>query len=319
MNLLPSALAGMDQPTVDGINTFVVAHAAREAGLKVALSGIGGDEIFGGYSSFKDVPAVARFKKLHLPTSAASSMLYDSAPSARKIAKISEGLDAPDDVASIWLARRRIFSSRQMKDILRTQPEDRSNWFSGVSQQRLSQLRKISAGLNLGDAVSRLELNGYTEPMLLRDGDFMGMANSLEIRAPFLDLNFSRLALQVPADKRLSRVTPKHYFVQTLGDSLSTTVTSRAKQGFVLPFERWMLAGMKASVDTAIQQLASVCPILDANACHQIWDDFQRSPRNVGWVRPWSLFVLSNFLAEHRLEVHNYAVQLPDSSATAHP
>jgi len=306
--LLPAATAAMDQPTVDGINTFAVARAARNAGLTVALSGIGGDELFGGYTSFRDVPAALRYRRLSmLPNNIASSLLYGLDPTSRRSAKICELLDAPSDVAALWLARRRIFSSRQLGSLLGSGKH--GAWQSGMDSERLDDLRTAATCSEVGDAISQLELKGYMEPMLLRDSDYMGMANSLEIRAPFLDINFSRQSLEIAAGKRLARTTPKQYFVEQLAEWLPKEVTDRPKQGFVLPLERWMLGSLRQSVDQAIGNLTSSCSLINPEVALRYWVEFQKRPQAVGWVRPWSLYVLSNYLTTHQLSVENSRIQ----------
>ncbi len=187
LRLLPRALSAQDQPTVDGVNTFVVSRAARDAGLTVALSGLGGDELFGGYPSFRDVPRALRWRSL---LGGLGPLLGRAAegffpPFHRQPAKIADLLQAPPELADMYAARRRLFSPFQCAKLYPGfAPSPRSSF--GIDSH--------AADLHPLDRVSLLEQTFYMRNQLLRDSDSMSMACSLEIRVPFLDADFVETA-----------------------------------------------------------------------------------------------------------------------------
>jgi asparagine synthase (glutamine-hydrolysing) len=297
--LLPRALEAMDQPTGDGINTFLVSHAAKLAGIKVVLSGIGGDELFGGYSSFRDVP---RFLPLQRVTpklrKRMSSLLALADPFSRTPAKMIDLLDAPDGIVSLYLARRKAFSSRQVAALAPTLVDGR--WCAGVGEASLRALERLVAGRHPFDAVSLLELTCFMREMLLRDADVMGMSRSLEIRLPFLDSEFASRALALPSETRRPGRFPKQRFTHAIDDLLPRATARRRKQGFELPFKEWMLSDLRTQVKDGIEALARR-KVFDGTRVRALWDKFLLRPDEVGWFGPWSLFTLGGYLERHRL------------------
>lgn len=286
---LHGALAAQDQPTFDGINTYIVSRAARAAGLTVALSGLGGDELFGGYAPTRDVPRALRLRRRLGPLARPLGRALGALTPAwsRSASKRADLLTAAPAVGELYAARRRIFSPSQVARLWPSAPG--APLPLGLEEAGL-------ASLEPRDAVCRMEASFYMRSQLLRDSDVMGMAASLEIRVPFLDLEFAGLAWNAGAEWR----DGKRRFVQALGGLLDPEIQSRPKRGFTLPFEAWMQGPLRTEVESG---LAALPAPLSAAAAMDLWRRFLSSPTKTGWTRPWALFVVSAYLGRHGLLV----------------
>ncbi len=238
---LSAILDAMDLPTIDGINTWFVAKAAHEAGIKVALSGLGADECFGGYPSFTDVPRSVHWLR---PLSAIPGLgrLVRRGLSAAMAAGVrlppkAAGLvQYGGDWAGAYLLRRSVYMPWELDELL-----DPALVADGL--RRLAPLSHIAAALHgarpLGDfdRVSALETALYMRNQLLRDADWAGMAHGVEIRVPYVDPCF--LAALPPGDV-LARLNAKDAVAELLQPPLPTAVRERRKTGFVTPVGRWL-------------------------------------------------------------------------------
>ena len=296
VELARRALDGMDQPTIDGVNTFVVSCAAREAGLKVALSGLGGDELFGGYrGTFSDPLRLLSLKRKAGPlVSQIGAGLLRLTGNGRRSAKIVDALIAPDGLLTAYLVRRRLFTSRQIQRMYPTVGQ--SGWYRGIPSEQFEFLDSLILDRNTHDALGLMEMEQYMGQQLLRDADTMGMANGLEIRVPFLDADFASLALHLPSSSRMPGVEPKHRFVEAIRHWLPPENIARPKQGFSLPFENWMLGELREDVCSGVDEAIRLLPSGTGSSIHKLISDFYRNPDRVGWARPWALFVLGRYL-----------------------
>lgn len=229
--------AAMDQPTIDGANVYLVAKAARAAGLKVALSGLGGDELLAGYPSFRQLPSTA---KLLAPSAAAPALgrglRMISAPLVKRMTspKYASLMEYGGSIGGAYLLRRGLFMPWELPDLM---PAETVR--EGLARLNTeSRLAETVAGLRGGRAkVTMLEATWYMRNQLLRDADWAGMAHSLEIRVPLVDAELYRAALP------LLLAAPGERKAETLGMlglALPDELLNRRKTGFTVPLRDWL-------------------------------------------------------------------------------
>jgi len=287
----------VDQPCVDGLNTYLIARAVRQAGITVALSGLGGDELFGGYSTFRDV---ARFRRVAPLTSAVPASWTRRAVnlvlrrSSRRVRdKLEEMLALPPDTLRIYLHRRRVISDRLLRELGHAPP------LAGLDPSYLP-LEAVGEAAPVGDdlvaAVSRCESVYYLRNTLLRDTDANGMASALEIRPPLLDRRVMDLAYRIPGDQRQpARRPPKHLLRRAFPDLIGPEVLSLRKRGFWLPIHRWMAGPLRPRCEASLDQLRTSGLVRSAGV-DAIWQRFLAAPEPFGWAAPWVLVVVGSYL-----------------------
>lgn len=293
LEMLPDAIAALDQPTMDGINTFVVSKAVKNAGVTVALSGLGGDELFGGYPSFKRALKFA-------------SMPETSKRVLRAVAGVGKHtLNGSVQRHKFWQLAGSSGSPREVYEISRALFANGS--FAGISGKGngFAPLNEDVDNRDVVNRISQLELQGYMANTLLRDTDVMSMAHSLEVRVPFVDAKVVDYALSLPGEWKLDQRqngVPKPLLADALSDLLPRDFLARKKMGFTLPFEKWMQGRMRAEIETVF---ASDDLLVEAglvvSEVHDLWRRFLHAPRAVGWTRPWSLFVLARWCQVNRV------------------
>jgi len=235
--LWPKVLAAMDQPSVDGVNTYVVSRVAHEAGFKVVLSGLGGDELFGGYVSFRDVPAwarrahaLARFPGLPAAWNALTRRFGRSRP------KLSGLLRYGSSIPGAYFIRRGIFLPEELPGILGENLAVAGLLESDPVLAAQAAIGSAPAANDPWIAVHLMESTLFMRNQLLRDSDWASMAHSLELRVPFVDI---RLRDQIAAlEFEPARRAGKGAIARVCAPELPAAVASRAKTGFTIPIAR---------------------------------------------------------------------------------
>ena len=296
------ALNAMDLPTIDGINTYFVSERTRRAGVKVVLSGLGGDEIFAGYSSFRTVPRMERFAAAwrHIPgamRNPLASAIAAVAPSSDRNRKLAAlGRDRGAIVHPYFLSRM-LFTPGQQNELL---PEVNSNSATFLcAEKALTETLSRAQSLDPINRVSYLEARCYMLNTLLRDSDFMSMAHGLEVRVPLIDHRLAARVLALPGLWKLNSGTPKPLLVKALGGQLPDQIVHRRKQGFTLPFEHWLRDALRPVVEESLRKIGDgvLGNLVSERAVWSVWQDFLEG--RTSWSRPWSLYVLQSWCERH--------------------
>jgi asparagine synthase (glutamine-hydrolysing) len=281
------AVEKLDLPSVDAINTYVVSRAVASHGVKVALSGLGGDELFGGYASFRDVPRLKFIARLPR--------------SLRRLCGIGRGLGdrladmpATTDAVQLALWRRRFFTDKMI-----------------ATAELPNVVEPLECPVGLPDDYARIswaELTGYMRRMLLRDADQMSMAVSLELRVPFLDHELVEYVLGLPVSVKQAYSGTKGLLVEACRDLLPPSIYDRPKAGFVLPMRAWMLGPLGSYVEEGLREAVSRGLVPQAFTS-ELKEAFRQD--KLHWTRLWSLVVLGQFAKRqelHRIPNENTAV-----------
>ena len=290
IGLLPSALEAMDQPTMDGVNTYVISKAVKEAGITVALSGLGGDELFAGYPSFRRARQLRRMailpQQLRRSASVLGRALSNGWVRHRKFWDLVESDCSP---YAVYAISRELFAPAEIRALLR-QTSLRSAPYS------------CNGMTDIINSVSTHELKGYMANTLLRDTDQMSMAHALEVRVPFLDPRVAQYVLGLPGEWKVDGRRPKPLLLDALGDLLPEEVWRRPKMGFTLPFERWMRSGLEAELEGALLGKRDLTRLgMNSDYVQVVWDSFKRNARQEPWSRTWALYVLNRWCSSNSL------------------
>jgi asparagine synthase (glutamine-hydrolysing) len=290
---LHHALSGMDSPSGDGINTYVVAKAIKQHGIKVALSGAGGDELFAGYPIFSQWLNIQQKKWLWKMPGVCRSLIAglqggnsSKALRTRQMLKLPQG-----DIASVYPVLRQVM------------PDALINKLTGLTTGRTSLnmlLQQNSEAMNalpLLSQVTAAEYFGYTQHTLLKDTDQMSMAVALEVREPFFDHELIEYVLQVP--NALKKPTyPKSLLVESLNGLLPDEIVHRKKQGFLMPWAVWMKNELRGFCEEKINGMASRS-FINGQALAKYWQRFLKGDQQVRWAELWLFIVLENWLAQN--------------------
>jgi len=297
---IADALGAMDLPTMDGVNTYFVSREARKAGVKVALSGLGGDEVFAGYSSFRTVPRMERFAQwwkhvpgaVRSPLASAFASLARESDQNRKLASLVRG---NGHILHPYFLSRMLFTLGQ-RDLLFPPGAQ----VADVAAESLNLNLKRARPLDAVNRVSYLESRCYMLNTLLRDADFMSMSQGLEVRVPLIDHRLAKVVLALPGRWKLNGV-PKKLLVGALEGSLPEEIVHRPKRGFTLPFEHWMRQELRSEIEPVLAakriEAGPLSGLLDGGRVQQVWNDFLRGI--ISWSRPWSLYVLQRWCELH--------------------
>lgn len=225
-NSLPAIISAMDLPSSDGINTWFISKIAKGAGLKAVLSGLGGDELFGGYPSFDRMKMVIYLQGM--PNASLRAGRFSGLKQLKRLPYLS----IPGIKGKYLFLRGQYIPSEIARQL---NMDERQVWRILEDQPSLPDIHYLSQK----NQASWMELNMYMQNQLLRDSDVMSMAHGIEIRVPFLDADFIRLALQISSPLKYA-ASGKQLLIDAFSDVLPQEIYKRPKMGFAFPFKEWM-------------------------------------------------------------------------------
>ena len=266
--LFANFLRVADQPSIDGLNTLAVSKFARDRGMKVVLSGLGGDELFAGYPSFDEVPRLAGWNRalsLTGPLRRAAGRGIERTASDPRWRRVGDLLSQPPDLFSAYTTFRGVFTRAEARRLVERYTT------AGATPLCLPHAPEADDP-TVRDRVSRLELSRYMRNQPLRDSDTMSMAYGLELRVPFLDGPLVDTVARIPARDRLR--AGKQLLLSAVPE-VPDWVAGMPKRGFIFPFERWMADEWRET----FAGLDRDCPV----------------PTQT-WYRKWCVFVLDRWV-----------------------
>jgi asparagine synthase (glutamine-hydrolysing) len=294
---LPEALSAFDQPSMDGLNTYFVSKVTREAGLTVALSGLGGDELFGGYNGYYKALFAERWggrfqRTPGLLRAVGAGILYRS-----PWAKMGMVADLMQTEGHPYFWSRRVFNARQVADMLEPETLAESEGWESLSLGRFEAETREYDSINRASA---LELQTFMLSTLLRDTDQMSMAHALEVRVPLLDHRLVEYLFRLPGACKLDPKHPKPLLTLSLDGALPPECVYRPKRGFELPFALWLRKGLQERIRASfIDQTSNHVSPFEAKGLARVWQRFDEG--RIGWSRIWGLFVLRDWIARHQM------------------
>lgn len=295
---LPDALRSMDHPSGDGPNTYIVSKATKSAGITMALSGLGGDELFAGYDVFRRSLELNKKNWLNFfpqfLRSGGSEILLKVRPgiASEKIAALMK--QKKINFNSFYPLSRQVLMDGQILEIVNKQK---------LTYNRISEIISDSDISDLKFQISRVsvaEISTYMQNVLLRDTDQMSMAHALEVRVPFLDYTLVEYVLGIP-DKFKSTASPKKLLVDSLGDLLPSEIINRPKMGFTFPWKQWMKTELHIFCEKHIHSL-SRRESFNEKGVLKLWNEFLADNPRITWSRIWHLIVLEHWLIENNVE-----------------
>ena len=281
---LPKIFAAMDQPTNDGVNTYFVSRAARQAGLTVVLSGLGGDEVFWGYRHYRWLEGRGRWLA-RCPSPARKPLTKGAALWGRVRGRDNwmrmEFLDGRASSRELYLLMRGFFPPRHVMDLLEIGSRD----LAMAIDEQFDGLGPATGDEAGGGGFNHIEFKRYLHDQLLRDTDVFSMAHSIEVRVPLLDHPIVEYAAGVRPALKMANGINKPLLVGAVGDPLLLAAGAAKKRGFSFPMDRWM----KESKGE-LEEMATSANVLNPRAVRALWKEFRGD--RLHWSRAWALSVL---------------------------
>jgi asparagine synthase (glutamine-hydrolysing) len=323
---LPEAFGAIDQPTFDGINTYFVSRAAREAGMTVALAGTGGDEIFGGYPSFVDLPRALR-GGAWLPSAESGGVagrafgsavtqgarmvnalawnVLEVAPPQTRWGKLADMARSASDLLGAYQVSYALFTRETQESMAGSTVRQAQRGLQfGLAPDVAQAWRQGAAGSELLHAISRLELSEFIGERLLRDTDAASMAVALEVRVPLLDHVLIETAAGIDPVRRFQPLGKKELLREAALTRLPPEIFDRPKSGFVLPIDTWARQRLQPRMQELFedQQQASRAG-LRGDVVRTLWRSFAAGRPGLYWTRVWAIYVLLSWCQAHDVSI----------------
>jgi asparagine synthase (glutamine-hydrolysing) len=309
---LDRAIDSLDQPTFDGLNSWFMSQAVREAGLTVALVGTGGDELFGGYKSFRDLPPMhnfnARTRLIPQVAKLAAANTFSKFASRRsrastavapqtRWAKLPDMVRAGPDLLNLYQLAYALFLPSFQHELI---PGPNGQLSSGLPHAMVQRLKQETNGRSTLAAISVLEQRLFLGERLLRDTDAASMAVSLELRVPLVDQVLLEHVMRLPDEKRYHPLGRKQLLRNAGLRGLDPQLFERPKSGFVLPFDKWIRRNLGQKMEQTMrdEQLAAKVG-LSGKAVSRLWSSFQANAPGMYWSRAWALYILIRWAHRH--------------------
>ena len=292
--LLP-ALNAMDCPTGDGINSYVISRSIRQTGIRVAMSGAGGDELFAGYPFFKQYLQLTKcwkYWEVAKPLRKFSAQILKNREG--KSERFRQLILAKPDIANVYPVLRQIVPPLMLKNC--TNLTNEINEPSELLKQNLELIETFP----LLSQVSIAEYYGYTENTLIKDLDQMSMASALEVREPFFDHSLIEFVLTIPDKFKLQKF-PKQLLTESLGFSLPSEIVQRKKKGFLFPWEKWMKNELRSFCELHIKNIGSR-KFINGDQLLIYWNKFLKNDNSVRWMEIWLFVVLEHWLQHNEID-----------------
>lgn len=290
LTMVEDAVSALDQPSMDAVNTFAVARAAHLQGFKVALSGVGADELFCGYTHIQRAKHFSLLQRI-------PSFLAPPLIARRSNDKLSAFFRSPRQIEDFYGSSRALFLDPTRKALLVDHPTlPIGQWVRNL----VPWIGKVQDPVN---ALSALDIEIYLKNVLLRDADAMGMANSLEIRGPFLDHRLVDLVASLRGSAKISSSGNKPLITRTIGKNLPAHSLALKKRGFTFPWNELLDGPLRSKVRATFSsdyggvwyQLG-----LDLSTAEKLYLDFTKKQSGVIWSQIWALYSLVHWLMAQR-------------------
>jgi asparagine synthase (glutamine-hydrolysing) len=294
---LNSILLSMDTPGGDGVNSYIVSKAAKDQGVTVTLSGLGSDEFFCGYSVFSRLYWLESKRALNLIPRFIRSFLGELLTLIKhdvSTEKISTLLSLPlVNFEYAYPVSRQVLNNSLVKGLLKG-----NEIFLNSVYKVLRTMGQVPGSHHLSK-YTIAEVKTYLSPILLRDTDQMSMANSFEVRSPYLDIELTDYLLRLP-DRFKFPAHPKKLLIDSMGHLLPNEIISRSKMGFTFPWDIWMRNELNSFCKKHLEFLSGT-GIVNGEVVMALWNRFLKGDRRVGWSRIWHLVVLGFWIQQNKI------------------
>lgn len=283
----------MDNPTVDGINTYMISKLVANTGIKVVLTGIGGDELFAGYISFERWKSFQKFAWVfNIPVFKPVLSIVNKFNKTRASLKLSDMFNAKNtELSDFYANSRSVYFSNELNYLLEKPEIKNDSWLDLNQTQSFPTLSQYSIA----------ELSHYTLDVLMKDTDQMSMAWALEVREPFFDYKFIEFVLNIEDQYKFKKGSPKHLFVDAMGDLLPSEIVNRSKKGFTFPWDYWLRNELKNYCEEALTSL-SKRNVFKPEGIKFLWESFLNKKQALTWLHIWGLVVLEKWMEENKIK-----------------